>query len=81
MRYSPAVVTLVVATIAFGGAVVLLVGALGHGRTGSAVLLAVVLGLASLVAGAWATGRIRRIRSITPEAIIRSPDEVDGSAS
>ncbi len=69
---TPPAVVLVVAVVAFAGAVWLLVSVVSGSRTNGLLLVAVALGLAAFVAGAWAAGRIRGIRGMTPEAIIRS---------
>ena len=77
MRYTPPVLVLVLATVAFLGAVWLLAVTLPYSRTGPGVLIGVALGLAGFIAAAWAVGRIRRVRDLTPEAIISPSDETD----
>jgi hypothetical protein len=70
MRYTIPVAVLVsdVAVAVIG--VWLLVVAVGNGPGTPATLLATALCLGAFVTAAWAVGRIRRIRSLTPEAII-----------
>ncbi|KAA9148656.1 hypothetical protein F6B41_06035 [Microbacterium lushaniae] len=75
MRYTGAAIVLGLACSGFLVAVWLAVGALADGRTGPTLLLAASFAIASFVVAAWAVGRIRRTRAMTPEAIISPPDE------
>lgn len=75
VRYTPPILTLIVATIAFAVAVWLLVADIRAGPVMSVPLVAVAVALASFLAAAWAAGRIRRMRSVTPEAIISGDDQ------
>lgn len=71
MRYTSSVVLLCISGAALVGAIVLLV--VVDGSATGLTLLAVGLGLAAFIGAAVAVGRIRRIRrirSVTPEAII-----------
>jgi hypothetical protein len=70
VRYTPPILTLIVATMAFAVAVWLLLADVRVGPAMSVPLAAVAIGLASFLTAAWAAGRIRRIRSVSPEAII-----------
>ena len=71
VRYTTPAIFLVVASAIFVGAMWLAATANG----GPMLLSAVALAIASFVAAAWAVGRIRRTRAITPEAIITPPDK------
>jgi len=73
VRYSGPVLVLVVASVTFVGATWLAATA----NWGPMLLGGVALAIATFVAAAWAAGRIRRTRAITPEAIITPPDESD----
>jgi predicted membrane-bound spermidine synthase len=73
MRYWPAIVLLCVSVVAFAGAVWLMV--LAELSTGGYALAAVRVGLVAFLGAALAVGRIRRIRTLTPEAIIRGHDD------
>lgn len=81
VRYAPAVLAFVLAIAAFLGGAVLLVVALPDSRTGAGSFLGVALGLAGFIVAAWAVGRIRRIRDLTPEAIISPSHETDSQHS
>ena len=81
VRYAPTVLAFVLAIAAFLGGVVLLVVALPDSRTGPEAFLGVALGLAGFIVAAWAVGRIRRIRDLTPGAIISPSHETDGQHS
>ena len=72
MRYTIPAVVLGVASGVF--VVAMWLAATTNGPT---LLVAVALAIASFVVAAWAAGRIRRTRAITPEAIITPPDESD----
>jgi hypothetical protein len=72
VRYAAPSLTLGIASVAFVAAIWLAASA---ALNGSALLLAVALAIASFVAAAWAVGRIRRTRAMTPEAIITPPDD------
>ncbi|HEY9308886.1 MAG TPA: hypothetical protein VIP82_13885 [Microbacterium sp.] len=69
MRYTIPAIVLVVAAAIFVGAMWLAATA----NWDLMLLDAVALAIASFVAAAWAVGRIRRTRAITPEAIITPP--------
>ena len=73
MRTWPSIVLLCVSVAAFAGAVWLMV--LAELSNGGYTLAAVSLGLVAFLGAAFAVGRIRRIRSLTPEAIIRGSDD------
>ncbi len=73
MRYTPAIIVLTSSVIAFASSVGVLTANIANSRSGPVVLLAVGLAIASFVGAAWAVGRVRRLRSITPEAIITPP--------
>lgn len=73
MRYWPSIVLLCISVFAFAGAVWLVV--LAELSTGGYALAAVSLGLVGFLGAALAVGRIRRIRTLTPEAIIRGHDD------
>lgn len=77
MRYTPAVIVLTISVIVFASSVGVLTAIIPNSRSGPVVLLALGLAIASFVGAAWAVGRIRRIRSITPEAIITPPSHPD----
>ncbi|GAA5098275.1 hypothetical protein GCM10025760_33290 [Microbacterium yannicii] len=70
MRYTTPAIVLVVASAIFVGAMWLATTA----NWGPLLLGGVALAIASFVAAAWAVGRIRRTRAITPEAISTPPD-------
>jgi hypothetical protein len=70
VRYTTPAIVLVVASAIFVGAMWLAATANG----GPLLLGGVALAIASFVAAAWAVGRIRRTRAITPEAIVTPPD-------
>lgn len=74
MRYTAPAILLGVASVALVAAIWLAASA---SLNGLALLLAVAIAIASFVAAAWAVGRIRRTRAITPEAIINPPNEAD----
>lgn len=74
MRYTAPAILLGVASVAFLAAIWLAASA---ALNGPALLLAVAIAIASFGVAAWAVGRIRRIRAITPEAIINPPTEAD----
>ncbi|HWV50435.1 MAG TPA: hypothetical protein VN035_13350 [Microbacterium sp.] len=57
----------------------LLVAGLISGRTDQLILVSVALLLIAFFSLAWGAGRMRRIRGLTPEAII-SPPEPDVDA-
>ena len=71
VRYTTPAIVVLVASATFVAAMWLAATANG----GPTLLCAVALAIASFVAAAWAVGRLRRTRSITPEAIITPPDE------
>ena len=73
MRSWPSIVLLCASVAAFAGAVWLMV--LAELSNGGYTLAAVSLGLVAFLGAALAVGRIRRIRSLTPEAIIRGSDD------
>jgi hypothetical protein len=75
VRYTGPAIVLVLASASFLAAIWLAAGALSNGRTGPTLLLAAALAIASFVVAAWAVGKLRRTRAITPEAIISPPDE------
>ena len=81
MRYAPAVLAFVLAIAAFLGGVVLLVVTLAHNRIAAGSFLGTALGLAGFIGAAWAVGRIRRIRDLTPGAIISPSHETDSQHS
>ena len=72
MRYWPSVVLLCVSVVAFTAAIWLMV--LAELSSGGYTLAAVGVGLPAFLGAAFAVGRIRRIRSLTPEAIIHGRD-------
>ena len=74
MRYTAPAIILGIASAAFVAAIWLAASA---ALNGPALLLAIALAIASFVVAAWAVGRIRRTRSMTPEAFITPPDESD----
>ena len=74
VRYTAPAIVLGVASVAFVAAIWFAAGA---ALNGPALLVAVALAIASFVVAAWAAGRIRRTRAMTPEAIITRPDESD----
>ena len=76
VRIAPAVTALVLAAVILCLAGWLLVVELMRGRSGPGVLFACVLGGTAFVVIAWAVGRIRRTRAITPEAIISSSESL-----
>lgn len=75
MRCTAPAIVLGFASAAFLVAIWLGIGAVSNGRTTQTLLLAVALVIASFVVAAWAVGRIRRTRAMTPEAIITPPNE------
>jgi hypothetical protein len=75
VRYTAPAIVLGLASAGFIAAVALTAVTLSYSRTGPALLLAVALAIASFTVAAWAVGRIRRTRAITPESIITPPDE------
>jgi hypothetical protein len=74
VRYTAPAIILGIASVAFVAAIWLAASA---ALNGPALLLAVAVAIASFVVVAWAVGRIRRTRSMTPEAFIAPPDESD----
>jgi len=72
VRYTAPAIVLGIASAAFVAAIWF---ASSAALNGPALLLAVALAIASFVAAAWAVGRIRRTRSMTPEAIITPDDD------
>lgn len=72
MRYWPSVVLLCVSVVAFTAAIWLMV--LAELSSGGYTLAAVGVGLPAFLGAAFAVGRIRRIRSLTLEAIIHGRD-------
>ena len=72
MRNTIPAIVLGVSSLAFVAALWLAVTS-----NGPPLLIAVAVAIASFVAAAWAAGRIRRTRAITPQAIIRPNDHAD----
>ncbi|MCP2638210.1 hypothetical protein K0817_016780 [Microbacterium sp. HD4P20] len=68
MRYWPSVLLLCGSGVA--GAVSIWLFVLANESTGGFMLAGVGLGFLAFVGAAFAVGRLRRIRSLTPEAII-----------
>jgi hypothetical protein len=77
MRYSTPAIVLVAASAIFVGAIWLVATA----NWDLMLMSAVALAIASFVAAAWAVGRIRRTRAITPETIITPPDVPQSATS
>ena len=73
MRYWPSILLLCVCVVAFAAAVWLIV--LAELLSGGYALAGVSVGAIAFVGAALAVGRIRRIRSLTPEAIIGGRDD------
>jgi hypothetical protein len=73
MRYWPSIVLLCLSVVGFAAAVWLMV--LAKVSNGGFTLAAVSVGLLAFLGAAFAVGRIRRIQSLTPEAIIRGRDD------
>jgi hypothetical protein len=74
VRFTAPAIILGIASIASVAAIWLAASA---ALNGPALPLAVALAIASFVVAAWAVGRIRRTRSMTPKAIITPPDLSD----
>jgi lipopolysaccharide export LptBFGC system permease protein LptF len=75
MRYAAPIVVLVVSAGALVLSVGVLLGVLVDAGTGPMLIGCLAVAMISFAAAAWATGRIRRLRSLTPEAIIRSAED------